>query len=533
MSWPRHQNPSSEDRTAHAPYNFVPLPDKVIPAADLQAQDRYYEDRKTGYLDCHLTTRSPLYVRCGLTPEEYEGGELSKSAPDFFYTDPNTRAPVIPGSSLRGMLRTLVEIIGYGKVQPVNQQKLFYRAVADQMTTLRESYHQQMQNVRAGYVEEQDGSYAIRPAKVIGGSTFFKVTEAVLTRGTVSFISISNPEYRPQYVPCWFQPSDKYPDSVGSTLSQPEPGYYKGVLICSGPFGDKKRKHWIVPEEDTSVDPLPIPEEMVREYIDTLTDYQKKEPFDARTGCLIAGNPIFYLVEEGVATDFGPTRYFRVGYRGSGRRAAISARDFVPPALRSPDEIDLAEAMFGYVEPEADKDRKSVALAGRIFVADACLEDDQSVDEVWLAGSQDATIIPQILSGPKPTTFAHYLTQQRPDRVKVRGKGGEDRFVLDLSHYASPTSSETVIRGHKLYWHKGKVGQKEIAESEEVGPDDTQHTRFKPVRADVRFRFRIYFENLSQVELGVLLWALTLPGPGDYCHKLGMGKPLGMGAVKI
>jgi CRISPR-associated protein (TIGR03986 family) len=533
MSWPQHQDPSSEDRTARAPYNFVPLPEKVIPAADLRPQDRYYDDRKTGYLECQLTTRSPLFVRCGLTPEEYQAGKESKDAPDFFYTDSDTKAPVIPGSSLRGMLRALVEIIGYGKVQPVSRRRLFYRAVADPMTTLRESYHRQMEHVSAGYVEEQDGTYAICPAKMIGGSTFFKVSEAVLNRGGVAFTSISDPRYQPQYVACWFQPSAKYPDSVGSVSSKSEPDYHKGILVCSGPFGDKKRKHWIVPEADANADPLPIPEETAREYIDTLTEHQKQKPFDKQTGCLVAGNPVFYLADGRTVVDFGPTRFFRVAYRGTGKGAARSARDFVPPALRDPDQTDLAEAMFGYVEPEADKDRKEVALAGRVFVSDARLTVDQTLDEIWLTGSQDAAVTPRILSGPKPTTFAHYLTQVKPDRVRVRGKGGGDRFILDLSHYASPTPGETVIRGHKLYWHKGPVDEEDIAESEEVGPDDTQHTRFKPLRQGVQFGFRIYFENLSQVELGALLWALNLPEPGDYCHKLGMGKPLGMGAVKI
>jgi hypothetical protein len=45
----------------------------------------------------------------------------------------------------------------------------------------------------------------------------------------------------------------------------------------------------------------------------------------------------------------------------------------------------------------------------------------------------------------------------------------------------------------------------------------------------------VSFENLRDYELGALAWALQLPGDKDksYCHKLGMGKPLGMGAVKI
>jgi len=56
-----------------------------------------------------------------------------------------------------------------------------------------------------------------------------------------------------------------------------------------------------------------------------------------------------------------------------------------------------------------------------------------------------------------------------------------------------------------------------------------------PVRPGVRFQFTLHFENLRPEELGALWWALTLPGKPDvtYCHKLGMGKPLGMGAVTL
>ncbi|MCP4418113.1 MAG: hypothetical protein GY805_15935 [Chloroflexi bacterium] len=57
----------------------------------------------------------------------------------------------------------------------------------------------------------------------------------------------------------------------------------------------------------------------------------------------------------------------------------------------------------------------------------------------------------------------------------------------------------------------------------------------KPVREDVQFSFRIHFENLLPAELGLLWWAIALPADDNqtYCHKLGMGKPLGLGAVQL
>jgi len=57
-----------------------------------------------------------------------------------------------------------------------------------------------------------------------------------------------------------------------------------------------------------------------------------------------------------------------------------------------------------------------------------------------------------------------------------------------------------------------------------------QYTRVMPVKPGVKFTIRIYFENLKDEELGALLWVLILPGKKG---TVGMGKPLGMGTVKI
>ena len=66
MGIPQHKNPTVPLDTACAPYNFVPLPEMVVCAADaehsLPDHDRYYPapDRLTGYFEVTLTTRSPL-----------------------------------------------------------------------------------------------------------------------------------------------------------------------------------------------------------------------------------------------------------------------------------------------------------------------------------------------------------------------------------------------------------------------------------------------------------------------------------------
>ena len=49
--------------------------------------------------------------------------------------------------------------------------------------------------------------------------------------------------------------------------------------------------------------------------------------------------------------------------------------------------------------------------------------------------------------------------------------------------------------------------------------------------AGAKTKFKAYFEDISEEELAALLYSLTL---GNDCnHRIGRGKPYGMGAVKV
>src|SRR5437868_14883507 len=104
---------------AIAPYNFVPLPERVF-VAPLEEQkavnDRYHTDRHTGYLVLKIKTETPLYTRCAYPPTvpvEEDGKPDVKKVRDCqnFFHHGDAAEPVIPGSSLRGMMRSLVEIL--------------------------------------------------------------------------------------------------------------------------------------------------------------------------------------------------------------------------------------------------------------------------------------------------------------------------------------------------------------------------------------------------------------------------------------
>ncbi|MDF5731688.1 MAG: TIGR03986 family CRISPR-associated RAMP protein [Rhizonema sp. PD38] len=298
----------------------------------------------------------------------------------------------------------------------------------------------------------------------------------------------------------------------------------------------RRRNHCIVSEVDNDAKRLKISDIAIQDYRSALTDFQQKEPFDKKMGVLHdEGRPIFYCEPQNGQTEvtlFGHCPNFRVPYSPNRDGKAASAIEFIPKSIRKSEKIDLVNAIFGFVkEREKNTSKKSVeksleALASRVFVEDAICEKNAS-DDIWLTGNVNKIVTPKILSTPKPTTFQHYLVQKSSEKIQ-------------LKHYASKPqtdneSGEIVIRGHKLYWHKPDVNCEDIQETDQkkIERSRSQYTDIKPIKAGVSFNFKIHFENLNDIELGALLWVLNIAQDERYCLSLGMGKPLGMGAVKI
>jgi CRISPR-associated protein (TIGR03986 family) len=566
---PKHSNPtrkSFDRRTnnyfwAYAPYNFIPLPEKLVTVIDkVPDQDTYTNN--TGYIECTMKTESPLYVRCSMTPSFFsEHGDKKfyelkvdqkNERAQFFHRD-NVDIPVIPGSTLRGMIRSLVEIAGYGKIQWVTDKKLVYRAVGDS-SSLGASYRNKLlgnnnqqnnmnqnyffeypsSNVRGGYLKKEGSHWFIQPAHEIYGETFvhieYSVAQAVkcdkhypkqdYTSKDIIQVYIRPPKERtiPQRssrdlalnLAVVQNKSDIRQISEGK-----EDGFEKAIIVRSGHMGGRTEKHMhcAIYEPDTKAKPILIPNHIWSLYSD---DRDISRGISSRPLCE-DGDPLFYLVDDkGELVFLGPTMMFRLPYDES-------VIHFVPEKLREKDEIDISEAIFGYESKNSHK----TSCAGRVFFTDAKLE--SPFEDIWLTEKQN-TITPKILASPKPTTFQHYLVQDLH-------KSHDPDQKVNLAHYATPSPDDTVIRGHKMYWHKGEVKLDDIKEldTRNIEKSPTQYTRIKPIKSGVTFSFRIYYENLRDWELGALLWVLALPGEEgkEYRHTLGMGKPFGMGAIKI
>lgn len=603
----RRDSKTGHNQWAHAPYNFISLPNRVVVAQEPLGHDKFHEEGTSCWIDCILETRSPTYIRGMLTEADYKEQGQKKSdqltvpekrnnAPFFATSDDQVAGalkPVIPGSSLRGMLRSVVEIVAHGHMRWVAKEPTFtFRAVAaSRDDPLRQPYTDVIgsfsRNVRAGYLQKDGDDWyikpALTPADVRGWpntrENWLKIKEHTINSGDIpNFVRFNDDGYQPQWHAVTFGAEIKRGrrgshiaiSQIGSMQARYE---HVGMLVCAGNMletaaesGSQRRdrnqrsprkNHSLILAPNPRADRLKISQRAVKDYLNGLTPFQKEALLawsNAGRGCLptgaeldprnkntkttfsrrndVLGPPIFYVEPgrgERTVTYFGHSPNFRIPARLHGSKRAATPFDFVPEHLRSGSKPDLAEAIFGWVEDKQDRPDLKDQRAGRIFVGDARLIAGQ--DDVWYS---DEPITPHILGSPKPTTFQHYLVQSR-----ANGHDPDDK--ASLAHYGTPPS-ETQIRGHKLYWHKGtnpdiKASAKELDRDPRSGRNrkENQLTRIKPVKAGVRFHFRIHLENLRDEELGALLWALALPidDENDYCHKIGMGKPLGMGAVHI
>lgn len=508
--------------SAHAPYNFIPLPNQVdravdkaddLPSHDIYGVGNY---KRSGYFDVTLKTESPLYIR-GMTTEA-EAKREEKHKPDFFNW--HDEKPLIPGSSIRGMLRHILEIVSWGKIDRVSEQRLFYRSVDN--TALGKEYRRRMvapdrqAKVEFGFLRRDGGNWVIYKCEMK------RVKREIIERvfGAVHDGSGPNktPKWSLQYRPIWVQaPHDHYLITDLSKEARTSSGWQEARLVLSGDV-PKKKKEFIFLSPNTE-QAIPVTDELLERFHDSdqITNWQEKAfKKDAptsnareRDGMLRKnpddwGEPVFFLREGGKLTFFGRAYMFRLPY-------LKSPKDLIPSHLRNEAMIDYADALFGFVRGKKFAQRENQSRAGRVTISDGILIDGQG-------NVQDTPnpITPQILGSPKPTTFQHYLVQ----------KDGATKD--ELSFYDSKGAQ---VRGHKLYWRQLLKTTTDIA-AENVPVDSKQYTRIHAVKANTDFKFRVHFDNLSDYELMLLAWTITLGG-GERRHMLGMGKSYGMGVAHL
>lgn len=208
-----------------------------------------------------------------------------------------------------------------------------------------------------------------------------------------------------------------------------------------------------------------------------------------------------------------------------------SPKKLLDKSLRPAEKLDKlspADRLFGWTPQGQGSDG---GYKSRIRVV---CENSECSD--ILENFEDNPLPLTILGEPKPEQGRFYVAADKdgtPQDRKSKQEAGYDN--KDKKH----------LRGRKHYWHhKGleeendadywnPSGENRNREYIYIGDKPSQQNRSIKgwIKPQTKFGVSLYVQNLQQAEVGALLWLLTLPD--NHYFRLGYGKPLGFGSVKI
>jgi len=280
----------------------------------------------------------------------------------------------------------------------------------------------------------------------------------------------------------------------------------EGFLLTSSHI-DKKLVHYIIPcEEDANLTPVVFKKgEENYKYIEYYNDdivRTKKARIEEGGQIKLQkdfeyyglpsdvgyenGKPIFYGEYKG-SYYFGFTPYLRVPYDNNIKQG-------INDKYKNINGFSYVDKLFGFASKENN-------YKGLLSFEDCIYEGSQKPNFTRTYNV--------ILGEPHPTSYNLYLKQDI---------NGDKKEIINYN-------DSFEIRGIKQYWIKNYVTESEIKPNSKV--DSILH----PIDKGSSFRGKIHFSNLTDEELGLLLWALKVE---ENSHEnIGMGKPFGFGHIVI
>jgi CRISPR-associated protein (TIGR03986 family) len=215
-----------------------------------------------------------------------------------------------------------------------------------------------------------------------------------------------------------------------------------------------------------------------------------------------------------------------------------SPTDLLPESLRpatSLSQLSPADRVFGWVNQQGHGSCKGNVRIGPVTCE---TPKEQAIENFGTPGLPLAT-----LGQPKPQQARFYVAASqngeaqrdslsKQDAGYASGKGLRGRKVyphhqgLPSGHWDNAMQDRTqqAANGHFQEYRRPRLNGQEQR--------DNQNRSIQGwVRPGTEFSFDIHLTNLSKVELGALLWLLSLPK--NHFHRFGGGKPLGFGSVRL
>ncbi|WP_018653244.1 TIGR03986 family type III CRISPR-associated RAMP protein [Actinomadura flavalba] len=549
---PQHRTGPPE--TFLNPYTFVP----AFPRTDATGAfgdaappsgSRLHDDHWTGEIDVSLTVRTPLLL--------LDTAAATPVNPDGHRTYPvllRDGRPHLPATALKGMLRAAYETITnsrFGIFTGHEERPAWRRAAAD--------------------------AAHMYPIRVIDKGRRLEVWEShwmpfYLPGGGPGDIRWPHPPEHGARV--WIElKQGEVADVEPHTVRRPGGHWTEAYVFRTGRNveGKTKERAFVRPEKPRTVK---LTDELRRQW-DDLMRYHAAEravavddALDVSAHRTEGGDDRRTLAPDSFCWGYLPDKRtvealypVLVPRELAAAAPAAQVPEGVEPAIRY-DGLSPADRVFGWVAGDGSGTRPA-AHRGRLRVRDVTCRADPA-DAVVRFGRPGLPLA--ILAQPKPAQARFYLAdnEAKPDRPITPGTEKKDVYL---------TPGRT-LRGRKVYWHHrlaaqnaeywnadgstqervGGVLYREYRRPREPVLDDAGRpkanrdgTAFQTTGAeqrdkqnrsiqgwiaqDTEFTLTLDVRDLHPVELGALIWLLTLPE--DEHHRLGLGKSLGFGSVHL
>lgn len=545
-----------------APYRFVALPDTVVMAdSEPPAHDWPVPGGFCAEIAVTWAAETPLLIgKANEADNVVEplclGGEEG--------------AYVIPGASLRGMIRAAMEIVAHGRLGTANLHHRYGLRDFEHPAYANRSPVSRVKEVKAGWLQKapEDGAWQITPcdwahvliedlletsygrweradrSKWIGRSLADKY-------GAVGMKSRDGPyDFSKTF---GFSAA---PDDNGRAVVKPS-GSHKGTLVFSNKLpgqGGKKKFEYVLFPPAPGAEPVPIKPELVETFQRLYSKPSKNRPtpdgsWKDLSPTFEAGQrlPVFYvgdLDRQDERFMFGLTRLFKIPHERSVAQVLEAQAQHLPgPIKNDKDEVtaynaDFVEALFGYVM-EADalglgKDARiapdAAGRKGRIAFSFAHLDPNDQETKV-------SEPIHTVMMAPRASFAPYYLkspAEKDYSAEQTPRLAGRKRY---LPRWQQGQATEA-LEGIRAMGQKQLESIKAASRGKSVSEDVQSRLRFlmpKEKGGVLTFSGTIRLHNVTAAELGAVLFALTHGGDPakPYRHMLGRAKPFGAGQMRV
>lgn len=462
-----------------APYRFVRTHNKIFYPSWGQKQgkdisfDMPYMDSQSGQINITITAKSPIFVGNGTNKNKDDTKNNKNDKPQEFFNHNGTY--YIPGSSIKGMIRTIATILSFSKMslddktlscRDINNPAYKKKAMKQNQTFVGWLYVKS----KKWYIDE------------IGELTkehkiSYEKLEQLFGKSLIANLKTK-------------QAHAKYELLQHKNLHLKE-----GTIVLTGFFG-KKKNEFIFPHTITQTHNLT--NEQVKTfqeayYIGTPNeskDWTKRWKQEIKQGKKV---PIFFQkTQNNQIRHFGLSMLYKLPYDNSTQ--ALYTRSLTN---YNKSYLDCVDRIFGFVRDDTQS-HENKALKGRI-----------SFSHFKAQGSPKSFAKQSlILSTPRPT-FYPYCIDQTPNTL-FKTYDETDSKLSGFKFY---------VPRHNIMNHKGN-GNSNIL------------SHIIPLDEGTTFTGTLRYFNLKKEELGLLLLTLTFLQDKHY-YKIGGAKPYGFGDCHI